>query len=58
MFSLFKNKEKVKTCLGVIVKDRMAQEDLDSCVDFFNQVYKNKVFTSEGDRFNKPQTRV
>lgn len=47
MFSIFKKKDKAFSCLGVIVQEKMSQEDFESCLNFFNKGLKPKIFTSD-----------
>jgi hypothetical protein len=47
MFSVFKKKDKAFSCLGVIVQEKMSEEDFESCLNFFNKGLKPKIFTSD-----------
>lgn len=48
MFSIFKKKDDLKFyCLGVIIQDKMSNEDVDSCLDMFNNIFKLKSYKQE-----------
>lgn len=47
MFSIFKKKDNAFSCLGVIVQEKMSDEDFESCLNFFSKGLKPKVFTSD-----------
>ena len=47
MFSIFKKKDNAFSCLGVIVQEKMSDEDFESCLNFFSKGLKPKIFTSD-----------
>jgi hypothetical protein len=47
MLSIFKKKDNVFSCLGVIVQEKMSDEDFKSCLNFFKKALKPKIFTSD-----------